>query len=187
MTAQARPALNLALLALPVAAILAMRIASHGDWAAANPLVFALLFVWVAADTLALSAIARRPDAKAWPGQSLAALATACIVVPVAAAPPVRAAIFDLPALVSAMALTVLAFAAWKVRFVARTCAAGEPPGQAIAALFPPALLRFARLEAATMRHALLGWRARPDVPPGTRSFAYHTYLVPMIATLTAE
>ena len=183
------PALRVTLLLLPVAAILAMRIASHGEWAAAHPLVFGLLFLWIAADTLALSAIARKPGRKTWLGLTATAIALACLIVPLAAAPPVRAAILGLPALALAMTLTVMAFVGWKILVLARAFAAGKGSpkhnfADALEAVLPVPLLRFAKLEAATMRYAVLGWRAAPEVPPGARAFSYHTYLVPMIATL---
>ena len=175
-----------ALLLAPLLAILGARLATHSELAARHPRTAALLFLWIAADALALALIAKAPRNRPGLRAVLGAIAAGCIVATVAAAAPVREALFEMRAVVAAMALTVMAYAAWSLILAARAYRATGSLEAAAAQVVPAQLVRFAAHESAMMRLALLSWGRAPHVPDGARGFAYHRVINPMIAVFLA-
>lgn len=183
------PLHDLARLMLPILAIALARLAGHGALAERHPRIAALLFVWVAADALVLSLMARRTNRKPSRKAVLARLAAAALVVLLGAPPAVRDGLQAMPAVSLALVLTLMLHATWSL-LRAGTAWQEAMPGarwhQAAAQIVPEPLLRLAAAEITVLRIALAGGRARPDVPPGTLPFAYHRHLAPMMAALLA-
>ncbi|MBQ94335.1 MAG: hypothetical protein CL510_00630 [Actinobacteria bacterium] len=169
------------LLLAPLLAILAARLATHSDIAARHPRTAAILFLWIAADALALALIAKAPRNRPGLRALLGAIAAGCIVATLAAAAPVRAALLDMQGVVIAMALTVAAYLGWSFVLATRAFLATRSVEAAASEVLPAKLVQFAAHESAMMRMALFSWRARPHVPEGARGFAYHRVINPMI------
>lgn len=156
--------------------------------AAAYPIVALLLFLWVVADTLMLSLMARS-SGKPEPAAVLGVLAGASFTVWLASPPPVRGALSEMPILVVTMAIVILGHVAW---VSARASRAMNREGadrrerwmSAASEIFPPALVRLAMAEMMVIHMALFRWGGPADVPANTRAFAYHRHLTPMCATL---
>ncbi|USA38560.1 hypothetical protein [Pelagerythrobacter marinus] len=178
-----------AILLLPFAVVLAGRVFSHGEWAAANPLPYAALFLWLCCEAIGFTLILRAPRCRPGAGFVLTAAALACVIVPLVSAGPVRSALLDVAALRAAMALTVLAFCGWKAALAlsAYRAAAGTAAqrlGAAAGAILPPGLLRVVRREAEMLGIALFAWNRAPHCPDNAQGFACHGYAVPVIAAL---
>ncbi|WP_165912034.1 hypothetical protein [Novosphingobium sp. PhB165] len=176
---------NFAWLALPLLAIALAKLAGHSGLAQRHPRIAALLFVWIAADTLMLSLMAKehRPSREA----VLARLATAALVVLLGAPPAVRSGLATMPSVSVALILTLLVHTGWSLLRAGkawRVNAPGERWRKAAAVLVPEPLLRLAMAEVTVLRMALTGWRAKPHVPAGALPFAYHRHLAPMMAVL---
>lgn len=174
----------IAVLVLPALAILVARGLTYTDWAAANTSIAALLFVWVAADSLGLAAIAKAPQGRAGLRAMLGAIAAGSVIAIVGAAAPVRGALLDMSSVLAAMALTGAIYVGWSASRFFAVWRAGASAEAALGEVFPPLLVRFWFVEARMMHLALFRWNAPPDVPAGTQGFAYHRYLTPMVATL---
>lgn len=172
----------LLLLLAPVLAILAARMATHSDLAARYPRSSALLFLWIAADALALSAIAKAPDNRPGLRAMLGAIAAGCVVATLAAAAPVRDALLDMRGVVAAMGLTVIAYCCWSLLLASRTYRRTRSLSAAAMDIFPEPLVRFAAIEGGMIRLALFRWGREPDVPAGAHGHAYHRVINPMIA-----
>ena len=82
-------------------------------WAAANPVVAAILFCWIVADALALATIAKHETMRPGPKAMLGAFAAASFVVLVGSRGPVRDAIMAMPAVPAALVLTIMAYLGW--------------------------------------------------------------------------
>lgn len=170
------------LLFAPLLAILAARIATHSHLAASHPRTAALLFLWLAADALALALIAKAPRNRPRVRALLGAIAAGCIVATLAAAEPVREALLSMPTVVTTMALTVGAYLGWSLWLAALAFRRTRSFEAAAAEVLPAPLVRFAAHESAMIRLALFSWGARPQVPEGATAFAYHRVINPMIA-----
>ncbi len=156
--------------------------------ATAYPFAALLLFLWVVADTLMLSLIARSVGKPAW-SAVLGVLAGASLTVWLGSQSAMREALLETPALVVTMATVVLGHVAWA------TSRARQAVGRkgidrkeqwvsAASELFPPALVRLAVAEMTVIHMALFRWGGPADVPANARAFAYHRHLTPMCATL---
>jgi hypothetical protein len=167
---------------LPLMAIVAARAATHSDLAARNPRAAALLFLWIAADSLALAAIAKAPANRPGIRALLGAIAAGCIVATVGAAAPVREALLDLHLVTAAMGLTVTAFFGWSFLVAVRELRNGATIEQALSGVLPPQLVRFAAHELKMVRLALFRWGSAPHVPEGATGYAYHHVINPMVA-----
>lgn len=164
-------------------AILLARLATGTDLAARYPLIATGLFVWIAADALMLSLIARSPDRKP---SAPAALAAAALVVLLSAAPPVRETLAAMPFLKGALLFLVAVQAGWLVaRFVMEFRMAREQRIEtAFAAVLPAPLLRFAQAEIALLHCLFAPPSAQPCIPPGASGFACHSQTAPMLWVL---
>ena len=184
MTVRITPAVRSALLWLaPFLAILAARFATHSQLAADHPRAAGLLFLWVAADALALSLLAKAPKHRPGLRALLGAIATGCVIATVGAAGPVRAAMLDMEGVVLAMGLTVAAYLGWSLFLAAQELRKTRSMTEAAGVILPAALVRFAVYESAMMRLALFSWGAKPHVPEGAQAFAYHKVINPLVAT----
>lgn len=153
----------------------------------AYPRAAALLFLWIASDSMMLGLIARdqRPGWRA----GIAAMAGAGMAVFSLSPPPIRAALVSMP---WALVVPVIAIALhggwglWRVAARVRHWDARDPDRWVglLAELFPRPLARFAVAEAGLLHLALFRWNAAPDVPAGARAFVYHRHLQPMMIAL---
>ena len=177
--------IRLAPIVLPLLAIAFARAMTFTDWAAANAVLAALLFAWIVADSLLLATtIAKAENRK--PGLRAMLGAGASVIVLVGAAAPVREAIYAMPPLLAAAALTLALFVAWCGALIVRALAGGASVEEAAALVLPPKLVRFMSAESRIMRLALWGWRRGQDIPAGTHGFSYHRFLLPMIYVFLA-
>ncbi len=184
-----QPMRNLAWLALPILGVAFARLAGRSDLAERHPRITALLFVWIAADTLVLSLMARTKGHTPSREAVLARLASAALIVLLSAPPAVRNGLEAMPPLFVALILTLLLHTSWSLLRAGKAWQTGIPGERwrtATAQLLPAPLLRIAAAEIMVLRMALTGWRARPDVPVGAQPFAYHRYLAPMMGVLLA-
>ncbi len=164
-------------------------IAARTPLAAAFPATAALLFLWVAADTIMLALVARTAPARPAPSAVIAALATASLTVWIAAPAPLRAALWAMPPVLVAMACALLGHVALAALAGRRAWRAdhGSRPARwrALAeTIVPPMLLRLALAELSVLHIALFRWGGPADVPDGARAFSYHRHLTPMCAAL---
>ena len=153
-------------------------------WAAANPVLAAVLFCWIVADALALATIARDEACRPGPKALLGAFAAASFVVLVGSRGPVRDAIMAMPAVPLALLLTILAYLGWSGWRAVRLWCAHRSLENALGEILPHPLVALAIAEARVLHLALFRWRASADIPAGTQGFAYHRYLTPMLAVL---
>ena len=156
--------------------------------ASAYPIVALLLFLWVVADTLMLSLIARSSGKPEW-SAVLGVLAGASFTVWLASPSQVRRALLEMPILAVTMATVVLGHVAWATARASRVVNREgvdrrERWVSAASEIFPPALVRLAVAEMAVIHMALFRWGGPADVPANARAFAYHKHLTPMCATL---
>ncbi|XJJ68010.1 hypothetical protein WBP07_03020 [Novosphingobium sp. BL-8A] len=183
------PMRNLAWLALPVFGIALARLACHSRLAERHPRITALLFVWITADTLVLSLMARTGDHPPSREAVLARLASAALIVLLGAPPAVRDGLGAMPAIPEALAITLLLHTGWSLLRAGKAWRAsvpGERWRMAAMQILPERLLRLAMAEVTVLRMALAGWGARPDVPGGALPFTYHRHLAPMMGALLA-
>ncbi|SFG26895.1 hypothetical protein SAMN05518801_11314 [Novosphingobium sp. CF614] len=178
-------------LIVPAIAIGAARWAGHSSLALAYPRLAAALFLWIAADALTLTVMARSPNRRPAAHSVLACLASACIVVALSAPPSVRQGLGALPWLSAVMTLVVLAHLGWSAIRASKTWRSAQGQAadrfRAVAEVFLPGpLVRFASAEISLLHLALFKWGAEPDIPHGTRGFAYHRHLAPMVSVLLA-
>lgn len=156
--------------------------------ATAYPFAALLFFLWVVADTLMLSLIARSAGKPTW-SAVIGVLAGASLTVWLGSPSTMRGALLETPILVVAMAAVILCHVAWA------TARARQAVGRkgtnrkerwvsAASELFPPALVRLAVAEMTVIHMALFRWGGPADVPADARAFAYHRHLTPMCATL---
>lgn len=178
-----RPAL---LIVLPALAIFAARWFTHSNWAAENAGITAILFAWVVADALMLALLAKseanRPEAYA----VIAVLALASLIILVGAGAPVRDIYLGMPQVLIAAGGTIALFLVWSCARIAGRYRATGSARLALESVFPPLQVKFMMSEARVIWLGLLRWNASVDVPHGSQPFAYHSYLVPMIATILA-
>lgn len=156
--------------------------------AAAYPIVALLLFLWVVADTLMLSLIARSSGKPEW-SAVLGVLAGASFTVWLASPSQIRRALLEMPILAVTMATVVLGHVAWATARASRVVNREgvdrrERWVSAASEIFPPALVRLAVAEMTVIHMALFRWGGPADVPANARAFAYHKHLTPMCATL---
>jgi hypothetical protein len=175
-------------IAPPIAIALA-GLAARTPIALAYPRAAVLLLLWVAADSLTLSLIARAPDRRPAARAILAALAAACVAVAAGSPAPLRDALLGMPIVAGAMLLLIGIHIAWGLSQARRTLRS-QPSGSgnrwstAAGELIPPALVRLAAAELSLIRLALFRWGAPPDVPAASRAFGYHEHLLPIFAVL---
>lgn len=177
---------ELALLAAPFVAILVAKWATGTELAARYPRLAALLFLWIAADSLTLSLVARSPARKPPAFAVTGALASAAVVVLLGAAPPVRDAFALMPLVTGGLLLLVAFQTGWAVTRMTRAYRRTGNGGieAALGQVLPAGLLRFAKTEAALLRIALLRWNAKPDIPARCIAFACHAQSAPMLTVL---
>lgn len=172
----------------PLVIVALAGVAVRTPLAARYPLAALLLFLWVVADTLMLSLVARSAGKPAWRAV-LAVLAGASVTVSLGSPPALRAALVQTPVLAGVMAAVVLAHVAWSTARAGgvagrRGLSARERWTSAAAELFPPALVRLAAAELSVVHMALFRWGGAADVPADARAFSYHRHLTPMCAAL---
>jgi len=179
------------LLLLPLLAISAARLAAQTEIAADHPRAAALLLVWIVADSLMLSFMARigpeQVERKAALAVLAVAMATAALVMPA----HLRMALLSMPVAAAAMTAVIVAHVLWGVARAKR--ALGTAPGTqgerivtAASELVSPALARFALAEARLLDLALFRWNAAPDLPDGSAGFGYHKHLTPIFCAMLA-
>lgn len=152
------------------------------------PFAALLLFLWVVADTLMLSLIARSVGKPAW-SAVLGVLAGASLTTWLGLPSALRHALLETPALVVTMAAVVLGHVALAT---SRTRQAVGGKGidrkerwvSTASELLSPALVRLAVAEMTVIHLALFRWGGPADVPANARAFAYHRHLTPMCVTL---
>lgn len=170
----------------PLLAIILARFATHSDLAARHPRTAALLFLWIAADSLTLALLAKAPDNRPGLRAIMGTIFAGGVVATLGAAAPVRSALLDMDAVIAAVALTGATFLGWSlVRAIATLRRTGSIL-DAASELLPGGLVRFAAFELVMARLAVLGWRLRPDVPPGALGFVGHRIENQMIAVMLA-
>ncbi len=156
--------------------------------AASYPFAALFLFLWIVADTLMLSLVARSSGKPGW-RDVLGVLAGASLTVGVASPQALRVALLDTPILAVTMAMVVLGHIAWATARASRKVVTSRTDRKerwvsAGSEFFPPALVRLAVAEIAVLHMALFRWGGPADVPPNARAFAYHKHLTPMCVTL---
>jgi hypothetical protein len=172
----------------PVIIIALAGMAARTPLATAYPFAALLLFLWVVADTLMLSLIARSAGKPAW-SAVLGVLAGASFTVWLGSPSAMRDELLKTPVLAVTMAAVIVGHVAWA------TARAHEVSGATgmdrkerlmltASELFPPTLVRLAIAEITVIHMALFRWGGPPDVPANARAFAYHKHLTPMCATL---
>ncbi|WP_298092951.1 hypothetical protein [uncultured Sphingomonas sp.] len=173
---------------VPIIIVALAGIAVRTPLAAAHPLAALLLFLWIVADTLMLSLLARSSGKPEW-SAVLGVLAAASFTVWLGSPSVVRSVLLEMPLLAMTMAAVVLGHVAWattrasrivKRKGVDRT----ERWVSAASEIFPAALVRLAVAEITVIHMALFRWGGSVDMPDNARAFAYHKHLTPMCATL---
>ncbi|WP_271079243.1 hypothetical protein [Aurantiacibacter sp. MUD61] len=177
---------NVAVVIATIAALGLARLMTYTDWAAANVTIAALLFAWIVIDTLCLSTIAKAENRRPGAFAMLSAAAIGALVVLVGGAPAVRERILAMPPLLAALAGTIALWAVWSGVKLLAARRAGVGWESALGSVLPPQMVSMWATELRMMHLALFVWRRAPDVPEGTRGFAYHRYLTPMLVTLIA-
>lgn len=179
---------RIAAMIAPIIIVALAGMAVRTPLATAYPFAALLLFLWVVADTLMLSLIARsagKPERSA----VLGVLAGASLTVWLGSPSAIRGVLFETPILALTMVGVVLAHLAWA------TVRARQAIGRqgidrkarwesAASEIFPPELVRLAVAEMKVIHMALFRWGGPADVPANARAFAYHRHLTPMCATL---
>lgn len=172
--------------AAPLMAVALARWATYSTWATENPGWTAALYAWVVADALMLALLAKAPQRRPQAIQVLGVLSLASLVILLGASGPVRDVYLSLPSVLIAAAGTVTLFVAWSGVRVASQWRQSGSIQQALESVLPGPLVRFALSEARMIWLDLFRWNAPVDAPKDAQAFAYHTYLVPMIATFLA-
>ena len=99
--------------ATPLLTIALAGVAVQSSFATIHPLVAALLFLWVVADTMTLALIARAPDRRPSRHAVLGALAAASVTVWLGSPATLRQALLETPIVATAMVIVVLGHVAW--------------------------------------------------------------------------
>ncbi|WP_242115876.1 hypothetical protein [Sphingomonas lacusdianchii] len=171
----------------PIIIIALAGLAIRTPLAIAHPFAALLLFLWVVADTLMLSLIARSAGKPAW-SAVLGVLAGASFTVWLGSPSVIRGTLFEAPILALTMAGIVLGHVAWATARARWTMDKGIARKErwvlAASEICPPALVRLAVAEMTVIHMALFRWGGPADVPANARAFAYHKHLTPMCATL---
>jgi hypothetical protein len=172
----------------PVIIVALAGMAVRTPLATAYPFAALLLFLWVVADTLMLSLIARSVGKPAW-SAVLGVLAGASLTVGLGSPSVMRDVLLETPVLLVTMAAVVLGHVAWAAARAHQAMVMGGSNGKerwmsAASELFPPALVRLAAAEMTVIHMALFRWGGPSDVPANARGFAYHKHLTPMCAAL---
>jgi hypothetical protein len=179
---------RVAIAAAPFAAIGLAALAIRTPLAAGYPTVAVLLFVWIFADSLMLSFMARRRPEEIEARAALAVLAGAFASAAIALPAAFREALLGLPLLAGLMAAVVAAHLLWGLVRARSRFRSGatlrERAIDALSQLLPERLARFMVAELALLHLALFRWRAAPDVPEGQQGFGYHKHLVPIFSVL---
>lgn len=155
--------------------------------AQAHPRAAALLFLWIASDATMLGVLGRTPRPGCRAG--IAAMASAGMAVFSLSPPPIRAALFAMPwAMVVPVAAIGLhgGWGLWRVAVRLRRWNRSDPDRWRglLEEMLPRPLVRLAMAEIRLLHLALFRWGAAPDIPAGTRGFAYHRHLQPMMIAL---
>lgn len=174
---------SVAPVAVPLLAILAARLGTYSDWAVANATLAAVLFAWIAADSLALGAIAKAADKKPGLRKIIGAIALGLAVAIAAASSPVRSALLTLEPLVAAAIGTTAIYLVWSGWLAAIRYSQTRSMELALAEVVPARLASTLLSELAMLRIGLLSWNAPVKVPPDATAHGYHRYLTPMLAT----
>ena len=156
--------------------------------ATAHPLVALIVFLWVVADTLMLSLVARSSGKPEW-SAVLGVLAGASFTTWLGLPSAMRGVLLATPVLALTMGAVVLGHVTWAT---ARASRAVNRKGvdwrerwvSAASEVFPPVLVRLAVAEITVIHMALFRWGGPADVPANARAFAYHRHLTPMCVTL---
>ncbi|MFL0415889.1 hypothetical protein [Sphingomonas sp. 179-A 2A2 NHS] len=172
----------------PVIIVALAGVAVRTPFATTYPFAALLLFLWIVADTLMLSLIARSAGKPAWRAV-LGVLAGASLTVWLGSPSAMRDVLIATPILALAMMAVVLGHVAWALAGARRAASrAGigrkERWVSAASEILPPALVRFAVLEITVIHMALFRWGGPADVPANARAFAYHKHLAPMCTAL---
>ncbi|TCP65598.1 hypothetical protein [Sphingomonas sp. PP-CE-1G-424] len=172
----------------PVIIVALAGMAVRTPLATAYPFAALLLFLWVVADTLLLSLIARSVGKPVW-SAVLGVLAGASLTVWFGSPSAMREALLETPVLLVTMAAVVLGHVAWASVRARQAMVMGgidrkERWMSATSELLPPALVRLAVAEMTVIHMALFRWGGPADVPANARAFAYHKHLMPMCAAL---
>ncbi|MCW3835303.1 hypothetical protein ACFQ1E_00390 [Sphingomonas canadensis] len=174
--------------AAPFAALALAWIAVRTPIAAQYPRTAALLFLWIAADSLTLPVVARarrQAGAPLW-RPALAALAAAGAAGAIGLPQPIRAALWAMPVAIGAIAALVALHTGWSIARAVAVRRGGSGWTDVAAELMPRPLARLAAAELSLLRLALFRWNAAPDVPAGATAFAYHRHLAPMMSAMIA-
>jgi hypothetical protein len=191
MTAQATNGVNRQSIAASIAPVIIIALggmALRTPLATAFPFAALLLFLWVVADTLMLSLIARSSGKPEW-SAVLGVLAGASLTTWLGSPTVMQSLLLKTPILALTMAAAVLSHVAWAT---ARANRALNTLGvdrkkrwiSAASEIFPPALVRLAVAEMTVIHMALFRWGGPADVPANARAFAYHKHLTPICAML---
>lgn len=177
------------LILVPLLAIAAARFASRLPVAAEYPRTATLLLIWLVADALMLSFIARRLPATISRQEVLAVLAGAAVTALLVMPEALRSALLTMPAVAMLMLAVVAGHAIWgairaRRGFVAARGSFGDRAVLGLAELVPHPMARFLVAELRLLRLALFQWRTPPDVPAGSIGFGYHKHLVPVFSVI---
>lgn len=186
-TEQARRRTNLAHV-LPITALGAAAMATRTAPALNHPRIAALLFVWIACDALTLGLVARRR--RPLPRQVVATLAGGAFAAWMLSPAPLRGVIVATPWLAAAMMLVVTLHAGVRLvrvgALLPRTDLRDADGWRVLLSeMLPPAVARVLIAEVRLLHLALFRWSAPADIPAGTRGFAYHRQLAPMMTAMT--
>jgi hypothetical protein len=191
MTAQTGNGVDRRQIAATIAPILVIALAGMAvrtSLAADHPFAALLLFLWIVADTLMLSLMARSSERPDWHAV-IGALAGASFTVWLGSPPTIRSALFETPILMAAMATVLAVHVIWATTRASRAAKRQDIDRRerlvsAASELFPPALVRLAVAEMMVIHMAVFRWGGPADVPANARAFAYHKHLTPMCTTL---
>lgn len=176
--------------AAPLVIVFLATMAVRSAIAANYPLTALLLFIWIVADTMTLTLMARAPDHKPAAHAVIGVLAAACITVWLAIPAALERELLRIPPLTAIMAAVVSVHIGWaSLRAVRTFQTSGTPKDKWIAAaseLLPPFLIRMAVAELSVIHMALFRWGGPADVPVNSHAFTYHKHLTPMCAALLA-
>lgn len=172
----------------PIIVVALAGVAVRTPLAHAYPFAALLLFVWIVADTLMLSLLARSSRKPEWTAV-LGVLAAASLTIWLGLPAMLRGVLLETPVLAVTLAVVVLAHVGWATIRASRMMNRQGVPRKerwvsAASEILPPALVRLALAEMAVLHMALFRWGGPPDVPANARAFAYHKHLTPLCATL---
>jgi len=169
---------------LPLGTIALARLLTFSDWATQQAGLAAILYAWIVADSLLLGLIAKAPEHKPGLFQVLGIVSLATLAILLGASAPVRDIYFSLPPVLFAAAGILMLFAIWGGVRIISAWRQTRSWRTGFENVFPKQLVRIAISECRVLWLGLFRWRSPVDAPAGTRAFAYHTYLTPMLAAL---